>query len=462
MKGAVRSVCCIAAAFSLLTGKPIGVAPTVGAQSAEPLLTQADFTYVGAFKLPSGTLGSLKDTFDYTNGYVAGNVYADPARGKSLFIKGELSALQVSTTASVAQVVIPSSIKDPNSVGVAGLTTATLAQGFSDPSNGIASQIKGAAGNGYGSLVVYGGKLIGTETAAYDANCAQSSSAWVSSLDFSKSSQATGGYKFSESISPRYIGGGFMTVVPSEWRTALGGPVVSGNGPASIVSCGPAGPSLHVIDGDTLVGQPAATTVISASPLVYYEDGIHSTLGLWNSNRPNQVVNGQTVPSITVTDPHSRGSYSFAYEDNAMRIEGVLFADGTRSVLFFGRKGMGPYCYGVGSDCGDQDSPTGKGDHSYPYTEFVWAYDVNDLIAVKQGVKQPWNVFPYAGWAFKVFGDSDGGQGVGVSWDASTRTAYMTVAFTNDAAPLVHAFKVGQGGAVLGAPSAPANVRIIR
>src|ERR1700681_3028026 len=196
----------------------------VGAATASsaPLLHQADFTYVGAFTLPSGSFGSPTDTFDYSGGYLAGNVYTDPVAGKSLFIKGFLSTLQVANRVSVAQVTIPSTINDPNVVGVGGLTAAGLVQGFADPSNGIGTQI--LIGNGFGSLVVYKGKLIGTETVAYDANCSQSKSAWVSPVSFAQSGQASGPYGFSELVTPRIMGGGFMTMVPPEWQSSIGAP----------------------------------------------------------------------------------------------------------------------------------------------------------------------------------------------------------------------------------------------
>jgi hypothetical protein len=414
---------------------------------------------LGAFALPPGSFGNPPDTFDYAGGFVAGTVYNDPVNGKTLFLSGYKSALMVSSAISIAQVKIPETIKDPNSVGISGLTSATTVQGFSDPSNGIGTSA--LISQGFGSFVTYSGKLIGTETVAYDALGQQTKSAWVAPLDFTKSSQATGPYAFSEAVPQRIIGGGFMTLIPAEWQTAFGGKVVSGNGPTSIISLGSEGPSLHVIDADTLIAQPAASTVVQSTPLVYYtcpsgnmtdQVNCHMTLGAWNSNSPTQVWNGKAVPRLTVVDPHGRGTFNIAYADNSMRIEGVLFADGTRSVVFFGHKGLGPYCYGIGSDCGDLDSPSGKGDHAYPYTEFAWFYDVNDLLAVKNKQKNPWDVYPYTGWAFKVFGDGNGGAAVGVAWDPATRLAYFVVSYTNGWAPLVHVFRIG--------PAAPANVHI--
>jgi hypothetical protein len=430
------------------------------AEAASALLTPADFTYVGAFKLPSGSFGSPADTFDYSGGFVGGNVYNDPVAGKTLFIWGFKSAFQVSNEVSIAQIAIPATIKDPNAVGLSGLATGTTVQGFADPSRGLGSQA--LVGNGYGSSVVYNGKLIGTEATQFDSNCTQTKSAWVAPLKFSQSG-ATGPYAFTESLPARILGGGYMTLVPPEWQSALGGKVVSGNGPTSIISCGSPGPSLHVIDADTLATQPAATTKISSFPLVYYVDQTHQTLGAWNSNSPTQVVNGKPVPIITVTDPHGRGTFTIPYEDNSIRMQGILFADGTSSVVFFGHKGLGPYCYGIGSDCGDLDEPDSKGDHAYPYTEFAWFYNVNDMIAVRQGQKQPWDIVPYTGWAFKVFGDGSGGKPVGVAWDAATRLAYMVVPATNGVAPLVHVWRVAGGsGSIPTPPAAPTNLRIIR
>jgi len=160
-----------------------------------------------------------------------------------------------------------------------------------------------------------------------------------------------------------------------------------------------------------------------------------------------------------VTDPYGRGTFTIPYEDNSMRVQGVLFADGTRSVLFFGKKGLGPYYYGTGGgDCYDPDNSY-KGDHAYPYTQFVWAYDVNDLFAVKNGQRNPWAVVPYTGWALKVPGSS-GNAPVGVSWDSASRLAYMVVpCSTGTCVPVVHVFQVGYPP-MAPIPTAPSNLLI--
>src|SRR4029078_10931964 len=97
-------------------------------------------------------------------------------------------------------------------------------------------------------------------------------------------------------------------------------------------------------------------------------------------------------------------------------INGVAVLAGTRTVLYIGRNGTGVFCYGNGTNnpglagtigpdnekyCYDPTS-TSKGQHGWPYNYQMWAYDLNDLTAVKNGTKQPWEVQPYGVWPVSV------------------------------------------------------------
>lgn len=155
---------------------------------------------------------------------------------------------------------------------------------------------------------------------------------------------------------------------------------------------------------------------------------------------------GIYVPSITVTDPHGRGTFTIPYYSNAVRIQGCLFPEGTSTLLFFGHLGEGAFHYGLSQPDGtiyDPTFPSGQGEHAYPYTCFVWAFDVHDLAAVKAGSKLPWNVQPYTGWTFTSYGDTLGISGMGAAWDPDTRRVYLTVSGTGpNVTPLVHVFEV--------------------
>ena len=70
---------------------------------------------------------------------------------------------------------------------------------------------------------------------------------------------------------------------------------------------------------------------------------------------------------------------------------------------------------------------TAKGYHFYPYYYQVWAYDANDLLAVKAGSMQYYEPTPYAVWHldFPIMGTSRETGGVG--WDPVTRRIYFAV-----------------------------------
>jgi hypothetical protein len=84
-----------------------------------------------------------------------------------------------------------------------------------------------------------------------------------------------------------------------------------------------------------------------------------------------------------------------------------------------------------------------KGAHAYPYTYFIWAYDANDLAAVKRGEKQPWDVVPYAGWSLTLPFTGDFMQRIeGATYDPTTNRIFLTQAHGDGDLPIVHVFDV--------------------
>jgi hypothetical protein len=171
---------------------------------------------------------------------------------------------------------------------------------------------------------------------------------------------------------------------------------------------------------------------VTATPLLYYT--ISNPLG----------------PLTSPSDLWNR-----AYATSA-----VFFPEGTRSVLFLGRK-ADTYCYGEGAACGDPSYPDGsyKGEHGYPYHYFIWAFDAIDLLAVKAGTIQPWAVRPYATWIVTTPFFSDSGITGAAAWDPATRRVYMVMPYQDGTLPVVHVFQVG-GGTTPVSPNAPGNPRL--
>ncbi len=418
--------------------------------TTQPLLSFSDLSYLGSFKMPSGDFGMTNGRFNYSTPFMFGTVYNDPTHGKTIYATGYLSSGDVSGTASIAQVSIPATLANPSVVGLAGLTEATVVRGFRDPSSGINNTIlQGSTGilNG----IVHNNKLLASAAVFYDAGCNQAYSGWASSTNIDSPS-ATGPYYFSGSQHPRLKGGGYMGSIPPEWQTLLGGEVFSGNGPISIISCASLGPSFFVIDADAMAAQPSSGTTINTTALLHY-DPAHRQLGEYSSNSCSQTINGVPVPCATTVDPYGRGTFTHPYIDGTSKIQGAVFVDGTRTVLFFGTKGLGAFCYGDSVVCGDPQLPY-SGGHAYPYIQYIWAYDANELLAVKTGTKSPWQVSPYAGWPFAVFGDDGGGQPTSVSWDAATRRLYVGVSRTgDDASYSVSVYSIASGASDTTPPS---------
>ena len=126
---------------------------------------------------------------------------------------------------------------------------------------------------------------------------------------------------------------------------------------------------------------------------------------------------------------------------------GVVFPDGTRSVLFFGRHGLGPFCYGTGEKCHDPYDGS-QGTHGYPYAYRVWAYDAVDLAAAKNGEKQPWDIKPYAVWNLDLPFASGSGHLNGAAYDPVTGQIFVSQAFGDGTKPLIHVFTVGSTASV--------------
>jgi hypothetical protein len=118
-------------------------------------------------------------------------------------------------------------------------------------------------------------------------------------------------------------------------------------------------------------------------------------------------------------------------------------------VLFFTRRGMGPFCYGDGTS--QNPPPTGmcydpadasKGNHAYPYESWVYAYDANALLSVKTGAKQRWEITPYATWKLALPFPAILASMPSVTFDPSTRRLFIVASYSDGAAPLVHVYTV--------------------
>jgi len=218
--------------------------------------------------------------------------------------------------------------------------------------------------------------------------------------------------------------GGYMTTIPDEWINDFGGPALTGNSAMSIISCASSGPAVSVFDPDDIeIKNPVPATTLSYYSLSHY------------------LISGGVADFNT---------WSFG---TAAR--GIAFPSGTRSVLFIGRQALGTEsCYGPGTTDPDlhlvptdggtwcYDLCSGdKGGHAYPYVHYVWAYDANELLEVKAGLKEVWEVKPYATWTLNDMNSNGCAALRGAGFDSQTNRLYIAQAFGES--PRIDVYQIG-------------------
>jgi hypothetical protein len=345
----------------------------------EPLLHQSDLQYIGAFRMPNYT--DATDQFSY-----GGNALAFNPANNSLFTVGHHQ--------SVSEISIPTSIV--NSTNLGSLATATMLQPWKSVTPVLSNTLPYAPSGPIGGLIVANGQLIGTQFSYYDGAYEQVTSHFiVSSLDLA-SATVSGLYQVG---SGGRILAGYMTEIPSEWQSILGAPYMTGQADLSIISTVSSGPAAFGFD-------------------------------------PSRMASGTSprIPYVSYPADHELGPYTGPanpMQSGTGQVRGMIFPPGTGSVLFFGSSGTNYGGYGLSQDYGDMNYGGSYGAHSLngEYSFQVWAYRASDFVAVKQGTKQHWQVFPYYVWNFKFpisLGTQEGGA---VAFDPVTSRVY--VAMTN-------------------------------
>jgi hypothetical protein len=405
----------IAAMLVLAIGSTVS-APGM-AQSSAPLLQQTDIVYQGAFAIPTGTFGA--STFEY--GGHGLTVYVDPSSGKeTLFMEGHMQ-----NPGNVAQIEVPSSFVKG---GDSSLPKAKVLQNFSGVGN-LSSIDSGNQFNAsfiYG-LLAYGGRLIVGASNSYSSSQTLSHGA-TSSLSLS-SAGFTGFTKMS-SEAPVRATGGPMTLIPQEWRSAFGGPALTGQCCISVISSTSSGPSATVFDPATV-----GNGTLSGKTVLYYP---------------------LATPVCGSTGCEASTNSTF---NLTTRVGGMAFPPGSRTLLFIGGHGTGKYCYGTAAECGnDSAMPDVKGPHAQPYRYQIWAYDVNDLVAVKNGSKATSAPKPYGVWPLTEMSHSGNPNIAGAGFNPVTGHLFITQDY--GANPRVEVYTVTVNGTPSKTPSPPGNVGI--
>lgn len=229
-----------------------------------------------------------------------------------------------------------------------------------------------------GGVLEQGGRIVVSGYASYDANGATQSSHW------SGPSLTSLAGPFAGTVSPGLVKSQ-MAPIPAEWRQMLGGPAFATSGYTSIISRQSAGAAFSVFDPATVTANGFQMKMLLGCPY--------------------------TVPKCQTWTAWGPSTNGF---EGAELAGGAFIVPGTRTLVVIEREGTGGECYGYTTNNQSlhgqpYPSPEGvrycysladpynqKGNKAYPYKLSAKLYDLVDLVAVKQGQKQPWDVKQYA------------------------------------------------------------------
>lgn len=262
--------------------------------------------------------------------------------------------------------------------------------------------------------------------------------------------------------------------IPSSWQTALGGDIGVGQGCTATISQVSGGPAFYSLFTSSLSGLAAHSTIAANKLISYTVDsagndvlGNYFTAGLYfgqgcqvgggaipSNFRSILFVGINSPPANNTSIPNALNLNPWPCYGPAAHCPQCNNTDGNPVTIADNGKPSGdgtfPYCY--------DPANVAQGTHAYPYSYYLWAYDLNDLAAVKSGTKQANQLVPYAVWSlpysiapsgYTQYGNPSGpfsakawGNG-GVAWDDTNHLLY--VAQTNTDAnngPVVNVYRV--------------------
>jgi hypothetical protein len=395
----------IAAALFLFVGRPVAQAPL-------PLVQPGELVYEGAIRTPP--INSGNSSFGYGGWAMAFN-----AAHNSMYYVGH------DYQQAVAEITLPTPVIGTS---LGQLPTASVLQPFAGITHGLPMNSIGTSPSGtyrWGGLFVYGGRLIGASFSTYTQPGNITKSHWTHSAQLSDQT-GTGPWRLAPtSLDPGFMGG-YMAAVPPEWQALLGGPALTGQCCQSIITRTSYGPSAFAFDPAQL---GVASEPIPTTPLLYNDELHKQPDGDWQTSNTSY-FNGSTL------------------------MAGMFIPAGTRSLLFIGRQGTGTFCYGSGCASVPAD-PYCPNDiiHAWPYQLQVWAFDLDDLAAVKAGTKQPWELRPYATWpltgnetATKLPFFTSCMIARGLTHDPATNRMWVASGVVDGDNSVIHQFRVVRGG----------------
>lgn len=398
------------------------------ADDDDTLLLMQDLNYLGAFRITYASTDEGK--LNYAQGRIAVS-----SETNSFFIAGN-------PYEAIAEYAIPEIV---NSTDIDDLNyTGDPIQEFKDFSESASYTTENNNIRNIAGMEVINGKLVVSVFDAYDA--ASSSGFDVDNLFIVEdafdlaNSEVTGYMEMEDNM----FAAGWLSPIPTNLQSELGGDYLTGSARmASIDGRWSMGPSAYSLDIDTLLNTPAGSTVQNTTLQKY---GLYTRLW-WQLPQTNGYDQNQwnyiDEDDEPVTCPEFYTDNTDWNEDCVMendlwselsRAHYGVIVPGTRTYLTIGRS-MG-HRYGASY----KNTPIGygtacSGGCPYDWTDrdnYIWMFDVDDLIAHKNGETESYDAFPYEYGAFKFPLDDVEDDGViqlvvGADYDPDLNRLYVVL-----------------------------------
>ncbi len=354
------------------------------AQGQLPLLQFSDLQYEGAFIVPADVFG------ESSSNYAAG-IFTLSADKEGFFLAGH------NVEGAIAEFEMPDLI---NSDSLQDLQYATIRQDFKSlmylTPDGNPQGIDRIAG-----MKVVGNKLFVNAIEYYDAPADNTHTTFVVEVaDSLATSQLTGYYH----VTGQAHAGGWISEVPNEWSSAFGGDYIMGNSSKyAINSRSTMGVSAFVFDPADLINN--ITTPIPSTTLLDYDlaDPLYADYSAYANDLYNLVeVNGSTPPGHTFADADAIVGTNALWTADSQASFGFIIP-GTRTYMSIGSSGG--HNSGIGYKPTQNNGNLCGGPCPYDADDvynYYWLWDLDDLVDVKNGVINQYDVRPYDYGVFEV------------------------------------------------------------
>lgn len=370
-----------------------------------PLFEVTDMQYLGAFRLPAATFGT--SSLNYSEGPMEYNPL-----NHSLFIVGH------DHQQAIAEFGIPELVDGDIDALEMGTNLQPFVSHLNAPVCGNNQNINQIAG-----LKLIDNRLFVNAYEYYDADGNVTNTTLIIDTPNDLPNSTVRGY-FSLQGGAGHTAG-WISEIPPQWRNQLGGTYITGNSSGiPIISRCSVGPSAFAFTPDTVEG--ACNSIATIKLLDFSLDHpLHDDLS--NTSGENDLWTHL-----------SRATYGF-------------IVPGTRTYMtvgYSGGHGSG-VCYKCtqdnGNTCGGYCPP-----EAADYNQYYWLWDVEDLIAVKNGTLPAYNVAPYDYGVLSTPFENSTKQIGGAAFDPSTGTLYLSIQKADEAQgtysnpPVIVAYQVSE------------------